>query len=255
MNERSDAKNELAVLEAVDLWKSYETESAKVEVLKGLNLSVGRGEFVAICGVSGVGKSTLLHLFGGLDRQDRGRLLFQARGEPAVDLNSLSEHALNRFRGEHVGFVFQFHHLLPEFSALENVSLPAVIRGVASGEAKERATVLLESVGLAERLTHRPSQLSGGEAQRVAIARALINSPELLLMDEPTGNLDRERSDKIFELIHSIHLDRGPAVILVTHDEALASKAQRVVHLVGGMVEKCEPRIPTSREDASRREV
>ena len=225
------------ILEAKDLWKGYRTSGEQLEVLKGLSLSVGRGEFVAIQGASGVGKSTLLHLLGGLDRPDRGLLQVAVDdgGAPA-ELHSMSDSALNRFRGEQVGFVFQFHHLLPEFDAVENVLLPALIRGEALETARGRALALLAEVGLAERAHHRPNELSGGEAQRVAIARALVNRPRLLLMDEPTGNLDRPRSEQIFDLVGSIHQKQGQTTLVVTHDPDIAGRAQRVLYLVGGVL-------------------
>jgi len=225
------------ILQAKDLWKGYRTSGEELQVLSGLCLSVRRGEFVAIQGSSGVGKSTLLHLLGGLDRPERGSLEVALDGaaEPA-ELHRMSDSALNRFRGEQVGFVFQFHHLLPEFNAVENVFLPALIQGETPDAARRRAEALLAEVGLAERAHHRPNQLSGGEAQRVAIARALINEPQLLLMDEPTGNLDRERSDQIFELVGAIHRQRCQTTITVTHDPDIAARAQRVLHLVGGVL-------------------
>ena len=228
--------NEL-ILEAKDLWKGYRTSGEQLEVLKGLSLSVRRGEFVAIQGASGVGKSTLLHLLGGLDRPDRGLLQVAVDdgGAPA-ELHRMSDSALNRFRGEQVGFVFQFHHLLPEFDAVENVLLPALIRGEALETARHWALALLAEVGLAERAHHRPNQLSGGEAQRVAIARALVNRPRLLLMDEPTGNLDRPRSEQIFDLVGSIHQEQGQTTLVVTHDPDIAGRAQRVLYLVGGVL-------------------
>ncbi len=225
------------ILEAKDLWKGYRTSGEQLQVLKGLSLSVRRGEFVAIQGASGVGKSTLLHLLGGLDHPDRGslRVTPDSTGEPA-ELHRMSDSALNRFRGEQVGFVFQFHHLLPEFDAMENVLLPALIRGQAFETARRRAEILLAEVGLAERMHHRPNQLSGGEAQRVAIARALVNQPQLLLMDEPTGNLDRQRGEQIFELVGSVHRERRQTIIVVTHDPDIAARTQRVLHLVGGVL-------------------
>jgi len=225
------------ILQARDLWKGYRTSGEQLEVLKGLSLSVRRGEFVAIQGASGVGKSTLLHLLGGLDRPDRGLLevALDEGGKPA-ELHRMSDSALNRFRGEQVGFVFQFHHLLAEFDAAENVLLPALIRGEALEAARRRALALLAEVGLADRAHHRPNQLSGGEAQRVAIARALVNRPQLLLMDEPTGNLDRQRSEQIFDLVGAIHRQQGQTTLVVTHDPEIAGRAERVLHLVGGVL-------------------
>lgn len=226
------------MLRARELTKSFRTGQEGLQVLKGLHLEVRRGEFLAIRGASGVGKSTLLHLLGGLDRPDRGSLEVQLEdGGAAVDLSRMSDHALNRFRNEHVGFVFQFHHLLAEFDALENVFLPALVRGESLPAARTRAATLLTEFGLGQRLHHKPNQLSGGEAQRVAVARALINQPRLLLMDEPTGNLDRERSESIFDLLTTVHQTHGQTMIVVTHDETIAAKAQRTLHLVDGLLQ------------------
>jgi len=223
------------ILEVQDLDKGYRTSGEHLEVLRGLDMIVRRGEVVAIVGASGVGKSTLLHVLGGLDRADGGevKVTLDSGGE-ARDLSAMSESALNRFRNEHVGFVFQFHHLLSEFNALENVLLPALVRGDTIEQAREKARRLLAEVGLAERLHHRPAQLSGGEAQRVAIARALVNDPQMLLMDEPTGNLDRSRSDRIFDLVDSIHTARGLTTIVVTHDREIAARAKQIFILAGG---------------------
>lgn len=228
------------LLRAQDLWKYYTSSSEQLQVLRGLNLTLERGEFLAIRGASGVGKSTLLHLLGGLDRPDKGVLeaVADSQNGKLVDLSRLSDSALNRFRNENVGFVFQFHHLLAEFDALENTLLPALIRGDSYEEARNRAQALLTEVGLGERLHHRPNQLSGGEAQRVAIARALVNQPALLLMDEPTGNLDRERGDQIFDIIRNIHQTHQQTVVVVTHDPDIAALAQRTLHLVEGILEK-----------------
>ena len=223
------------LLEVEGIYKSYQTPSERLEVLTDLTLQVNRGEFVAIQGASGSGKSTLLHLCGGLDRPDQGRIRMASKEKDGFnDISQMSESDRNRFRGDQIGFVFQAHHLLSELDAVENVMLPALIRGENLDSAKERARQLLESVGLGERFDHRPNQLSGGESQRVAIARAMINRPTLLLMDEPTGNLDRERSDKIFEVIHQIHSDENQTVMVVTHDQGIAYKATRYLYLEYG---------------------
>lgn len=216
------------IIEAMAVRKEYRTAGEVLEVLNELSIEVARGEFLAIQGASGVGKSTLLHILGGLDRPTRGRVkVSSAPGEPQVDLTSLSGSELNRFRGQQAGFVFQFHHLLPEFSAVENVLLPALIQGTSHDVAQSRAAELLDEVGVGDRKEHRPSQLSGGEAQRVAIARAMMNSPALLLLDEPTGNLDRERGTQIFDLIERIHSERRQTIIVVTHDPEIAARATR----------------------------
>jgi len=229
------------LLEARDLRKTYRMGRAETPVLRGLSLSVASGEFVAILGASGSGKSTLLHLLGGLDRPDRpdgGEVLF--RGEP---LGGMSAGELDRYRRREVGFVFQFYHLLPELTALENV----LVAGMAAlgrsafrarrRELRERAEGLLERVGLAERLRHRPSQLSGGERQRVAIARSLLNEPAALLADEPTGNLDRAAGERILDALEGLHRAERRAIVMVTHDEALARRAGRVRRMADGRLE------------------
>ena len=221
------------IIEALDINKSYRRDSAPpVEVLKGITLKIEEGEFVAVMGPSGAGKSTLLHILGLIDRPTMGELLL--KGEKTHEMNEKERAALrNRF----LGFVFQAHYLLPEFTALENVAIPLIIGGLDPTQAKRKAQWVLERVGLAPRLHHKPSELSGGEQQRVAVARALINNPALLLADEPTGNLDRETGLQLIELLLELHQERGMTVVMVTHDPLLASKAQRILKLVDGRIE------------------
>jgi len=218
---------------AQDVTKSFARDGDRVEVLKGVSLTVAAGELVAIVGPSGVGKSTLLHLLGGLERPTAGAIRY---GD--TDLALLSDIALARFRNLRVGFVFQFHHLLPEFSALENVIMPLLIRRCSTAEARARATALLGRVGLAARLRHRPGELSGGEQQRVAIARALIGEPAVLLADEPTGNLDSKTGDEVFELMRELNRERNLTCVFITHNEELARRTDRVLRMLDGrMVE------------------
>ena len=217
------------LLRARGLRKMFAVGGERLEVLKGIDLEVGRGEFVAVVGPSGAGKSTLLHLLGALERPSAGDVDY---GE--VALGSLSEDALARFRNRTVGFVFQFHHLLPEFTALENAMMPLLIarRGVA--EALAGAGAMLQAVGLADRLRHTPGELSGGEQQRVAIARALAAEPAVLLADEPTGNLDSKTGEGVFDLLRQLNRERELTVIMVTHNEALSRRADRVIHMQDG---------------------
>lgn len=221
-----------SLLEVVDLRKNYGSGEARVEVLKGVDLSVGTGETIALVGASGAGKSTLLHIMGTLDRPTSGTVLFD--GENTF---KLGDTALAAFRNRSIGFVFQFHHLLPEFSALENAMMPALISGMKRSEAMVPAKELLCEVGLSHRLHHKPGELSGGEQQRVAIARALVLAPKLLLADEPTGNLDMKTSDGVQEVLTDIHRKRGITLVVVTHNEKLASRMGRTVRLVDGRIE------------------
>jgi lipoprotein-releasing system ATP-binding protein len=218
-------------LEVRDLYKSYGSGPAKVEVLKGIDLSIEAGDTVALVGPSGAGKSTLLHLMGTIDRPSAGSVLFDGR-----DVYALSDQPLAAFRNHSIGFVFQFHHLLPEFSALENVMMPLLIGGVKRSKAEERARGLLGDVGLSHRMTHRPGELSGGEQQRVAIARALVRSPRLLLADEPTGNLDMRTSEEVHALLYSIQQSTGISLVIVTHNEHLAAGMGRTIRLVDGAI-------------------
>ena len=238
MNDGSSIQEPLVHMK--DLWKTFHVGEQKVEVLKGLSLDIPLGEFLCIQGASGVGKSTLLHLLAGLDRPDSGSLEVRVGENTHYQLGEMTESGLNKFRNQQVGLVFQFHHLLPEFTALENVCMPSLIQRVPKPEAEKKASRLLDQMGLSERIHHKPNQLSGGEAQRVAIARALINQPTLLLMDEPTGNLDRERSEQLFSLVSQLHQDIGITIILVTHDEHFALQANKRVQLVGGVIQNGE---------------
>ena len=202
-----------------------------LEVLKGVSLEVSRGEVVSIVGASGAGKTTLLQILGTLSQPDGGSL--QIAGEP---LDSMNDASLSRFRNQKIGFVFQFHHLLPEFSARENVMLPALIGGASREAASQRADELLALVGLMERRDHKPSQLSGGEQQRVAIARALVNSPAVLLADEPSGNLDSKNREEIHNLFFSLREELGQTIVIVTHDEELARRADRRIVMRDGRI-------------------
>ncbi|HJQ37630.1 MAG TPA: ABC transporter ATP-binding protein [Thermoanaerobaculia bacterium] len=212
----------MSFLAAEQLSKTYRNAEVPVPVLSGLELKVEKGEMLAIVGPSGIGKSTLLHLLGGLDRPDSGRVRV---GD--ADLTAMSGDELARFRNRNVGFVFQFHHLLPEFSAVENVAMPGWIGRMGREDALARASALLSELGLGERAKHFPNQLSGGEQQRVAIARALLADPVLFLADEPTGNLDLETSERVFELMRQCHQKRGLTSVIVTHNPELAARCDR----------------------------
>lgn len=220
-----------AFLDVAALEKSYPVGGARLRVLRGVNLSVERGEMVAVVGASGVGKSTLLHLIGALDRWDAGTVRI---GE--ADLSVMSDAEIVSFRNRSVGFVFQFHHLLPEFNALENTEMPLRIARSPLGEARPRARALLERVGLGERLGHRPGMLSGGEQQRVAIARALVAEPALLLADEPTGDLDEGTADQLHGLLREMHREHGLTSVIATHNARLAGICDRVLRLEGGVL-------------------
>ena len=217
------------LLEVRGLCKTYLTGPNRVEVLRDINLEMEAGTTTALVGASGAGKSTLLQLMGALDRPTSGQVLF--KGE---EIFSKSDHGLALFRNRSIGFVFQFHHLLPEFTALENVMMPALIARVPKDKARTTAEELLTDVGLAHRLTHRPGELSGGEQQRVAIARALTLSPELLLADEPTGNLDMKTSDGVHALLYELQQKKGLTLVVVTHNERLAAAMGRTVRLQDG---------------------
>jgi lipoprotein-releasing system ATP-binding protein len=213
-------------LEARALSKTYRNAEVPVSVFSGLELAVERGEMLAIVGPSGIGKSTLLHLLGGLDRADGGAIRVGDR-----ELNAMSNDDLAAFRNQNVGFVFQFHHLLPEFTAAENVAMPGWIGRIGRDEALKRAAELLAELGLEARSKHFPNQLSGGEQQRVAIARALLTDPLLFLADEPTGNLDLETSEKVFDLMRECHSKRGLTSVIVTHNMDLAARCDRVFEM------------------------
>ncbi|WP_027714474.1 ABC transporter ATP-binding protein [Desulfuromonas sp. TF] len=217
------------MIEVKDLKKGFASGRGRVEVLDGIDLIIRENERVAVVGASGAGKTTLMHIIGGLDHPTSGTVLFEGK-----DIFTLKGAALDAFRNRTIGFVFQFHQLLPEFSALENVMMPALIARQDQKEAAEKAESLLEEVGLGHRLTHKPGELSGGEQQRVAIARALVMSPRLLLADEPTGNLDSGTSDEIYRLLHQLHQTRGLTMVIVTHSETLAKRLDRIVHMADG---------------------
>jgi lipoprotein-releasing system ATP-binding protein len=214
------------ILVTKDLCKTYQTGPQEVEVLNNINLNVETGEIIVIMGPSGVGKSTLLHLIGGLDRPSKGEVLIDSE-----NLFALKDKDLAMFRNQAIGFVFQFHHLLPEFTALENVMIPGMMHDVDIPAIKKRAESILNEIGLADRLTHKPSELSGGEQQRVAVARALMNNPKLVLADEPTGNLDKQNSMALYELILELNKKFDQTFIIVTHNDMMATKARRVVEL------------------------
>jgi lipoprotein-releasing system ATP-binding protein len=218
-----------------DLHKSFDHMGRRLEVLRGVNLDIAQGEVVAIVGPSGAGKSTLLHCIGTLDLPTSGKI--ELAGEDITDA-SVGTRKLAAVRNRTIGFVFQFHHLLPEFTALENVAMPGLIQGKSPDEMDEPAKALLREVGLAERMTHRPGELSGGEQQRVALARALVLAPRLLLADEPTGNLDTATSTAMHELFFQINKSRGTTIVVVTHNASFAERMPRVIHLRDGLVEK-----------------
>ncbi|NDE78650.1 MAG: ABC transporter ATP-binding protein [Chitinophagaceae bacterium] len=215
------------MLVATELYKKF----GALEVLKGVSISLQKGELATIVGPSGCGKSTLLHILGTLDAPDKGQITMNG-----TDFSNLKGKQLAAFRNKHIGFVFQFHHLLPEFNALENVSIPAWIAGRKKSEVKEAATELLKKMGLENRLTHKPSELSGGEQQRVAVARALINKPSIVLADEPTGNLDSAHARELHQLFISLKNELGQSFLIVTHNEELAAKSDRVWTMRDGRI-------------------
>lgn len=217
------------LLDIRDIKKSYRISKEKnLEVLKGINLQINREEIVAIVGKSGAGKSTLLHLIGTLDNPDSGKIFFDG-----TDVYAMKEKELSKFRNSKIGFIFQFHHLLPEFTAIENVMIPSMIEGK---EDRAKAENLLKEVGIEERINHRPNEISGGEAQRIAIARALINSPDLILADEPTGNLDTHNADAVMNLIFNLRDKFKQTFIIVTHNEEFAQRCDRVIRMNDGLI-------------------
>jgi len=217
------------LIQVEQLFKAYGNGAKRVEVLKGLDLTFFQGERAAIVGASGVGKTTLLHTLGTLDRPTSGKVLYEGK-----DIYALNERDLALFRNREIGFVFQFHHLLPEFSAMENTMMPCLIQGIPKKESASRAEGILTLVGLKERLSHKPGELSGGEQQRVAVARALVLEPKILLADEPTGNLDTKTGESVFDLLQELNQIKGVTLIVVTHNLKLAEKLSRQIQLIDG---------------------
>ena len=235
-NNANDKENEMPVIQARGLAKQYRQGNNALVIFEQLDFSVYRGQRIAIVGASGSGKSTLLSLLGGLDRPTSGQLLIGGQ-----DVSTISDNALSSLRNRYLGFVYQFHHLLPEFTALENVMMPRLIAGESKRDAQKAAASLLSQVGLSDRLTHKPSELSGGERQRVAIARALVNNPQCVLMDEPTGNLDEKASSAVESLIKEISQRSDTAFVVVTHDMQVASTMDSIYQLAHG---KLNERLP-----------
>ena len=227
------------LIEVQNLNKSFTTDAGELQVLKGINLSIKEGEMVGVVGASGVGKSTLLHILGALDRPTSGKVLYDG-----ADIFSLNEDSLALFRNKTIGFVFQFHHLLPEFTAIENVMMPGLIhkekgqggKGASYQEIMAKAERLFDGMGLSERKGHRPGELSGGEQQRVAVARALILEPKAVLADEPTGNLDTQTGEELFTLLVNLNKEKGTSFIIVTHNESLSARCHRVLRMVDGKI-------------------
>ncbi|MFV0566423.1 MAG: ABC transporter ATP-binding protein [Flavobacteriaceae bacterium] len=218
------------MIEAKNIQKHYDT----LQVLKGVNITINKGEIVAIVGASGAGKTTLLQILSTLDKaSNKGNSQLQING---ININGLNEKALAKFRNEHIGFIFQFHQLLPEFTAIENVCLPAFIKGTSKAEAEKRAKELLDFLGLSHRYNHKPNELSGGEQQRVAVARALMNKPDLIFADEPSGNLDSESAENLHNLFFKLRSEFGQTFVIVTHNEELANLADRKLVMVDGNI-------------------
>ncbi len=220
-----------AIIKLDNVWKIYKMGEVEVPALRGINLEVKQGEFLAVMGPSGSGKSTAMNMIGALDIPTKGKILLENQ-----DISQLSESHLSQIRGKKIGFIFQQFNLIPSLSALENVMLPMVFQRVPKHERVERATKLLEMVDLGDRMKHKPTELSGGEQQRVAIARSLSNNPEVILADEPTGNLDTKTGDKVLDFLKKLHKEEGKTVVMVTHDRGLANHAQRVELLIDGSI-------------------
>jgi lipoprotein-releasing system ATP-binding protein len=219
------------MIKVINLVKAFPMAGRELIVLKGISLAIKKGEFVAVVGASGAGKSTLLHIVGTLDRPTSGTVLFDGR-----DLFQMSEREQAEFRNKRIGFVFQFHHLLPEFTALENACLPALIQQRPKAEVERDATKLLGEVGLGDRLHHKPGELSGGEQQRVAAARALMQKPDVVLADEPTGNLDTHTGEALFALLRELNKTHGTTFVIVTHNDKLSAQADRIIHMEDGQI-------------------
>lgn len=217
------------LIEAIQIHKSFKTEAGELNILKGINLTIAEGEMLGIIGASGAGKSTLLHILGALDKPSSGKVLFQGK-----DVFSLDDAKLAEFRNSSIGFVFQFHHLLPEFNSLENVMLPGLIGNRPYAETENRAKQVLEELGLSKRLKHRPGELSGGEQQRVAVARALLQNPKIVLADEPTGNLDTTTGNALFDLFIELNRKNRTTFIIVTHNKTLSDHCHRVLEMADG---------------------
>lgn len=224
------------VLRCRGVSRSYQLGPEKLDILKGLDLDLVKGEMLSIMGASGSGKSTLLNLLGALDKPDQGHVELVGK-----NLSSLSENEAAKVRNKHLGFVFQFHHLLPEFTAIENLAMPLMLRGLSKSASLDSASQMLSQVGLEHRDSHKPAELSGGERQRVAIARALIGKPDVLLMDEPTGNLDSGNADRVLELIQKLNQEFDVALVLVTHDPSIAERMERQLELVDGRLVESSP--------------
>jgi len=217
------------LIEATQVHKSFKTEAGELNILRGINLTIAEGEMLGIIGASGAGKSTLLHILGALDRPSSGKVLFQGN-----DVFSLDDAKLAEFRNSSIGFVFQFHHLLPEFNSIENVMLPGLISNRPYEETENRAKQILEELGLSKRLKHRPGELSGGEQQRVAVARALLQNPKIVLADEPTGNLDTTTGNSLFELFIELNRKNRTTFVIVTHNKTLSDHCHRVLEMADG---------------------